>query len=297
MQALRDLVAAREAIRAAGRDTPEFLQNAIDRMGPTLRAFRHGDGALALFNGGFEASAEAVDLTLARADARGKALDNAPHTGFQRLVARKTAVVVDVGAGGGHAGCLAFELSAGKRRIVVNCGSGRWRGGGWAAAARATAAHSTLTVDDTSSAPTAVEVERQEDETGAAWLDLAQDGYLANLGLRHRRRLYLDASGADLRGEDALEGDGLARNAGRRFALRFHLHPEMQASLVQGGGHVLLKPAAGAGWRFRAAGGEVTLEESVYLGRPDEIRRTQQIVVSGVLAPDLPPIKWAFRKG
>jgi uncharacterized heparinase superfamily protein len=297
MQALRDLVAAREAVRAAGRETPDALQNAIDRMGPMLRALRHGDGGLALFNGGFEASAEAADLTLARADARGKALDNAPHTGFQRLAARKTVVIADAGTGGEHAGCLAFELSVGKRRIVVNCGSGRWRGGGWAAAARATAAHSTLTVDDTSSAPTAVQVERQSDETGCAWLDLAHDGYLANLGLRHRRRLYLDASGADLRGEDALDGDGLRRNAGRRFALRFHLHPEMQASLVQGGGHVLLKPSAGPGWRFRASGGEVALEESVYLGRPEEIRRTWQIVVSGPLAPDMPSIKWAFRQG
>ena len=297
MQALRDLVAAREAIRAAGRETPDALQNAIDRMGPMLRAFRHGDGGLALFNDGFEESAEAVDLTLARADARGKPLDNAPHTGFQRLAARKTIVIVDAGTGGAHAGCLSFELSAGKRRLVVNCGSGRGRSGGWTAAARATAAHATLTLDDTSSAPTVVQVERQEDEAGAAWLDLSHDGYLANLGVRHRRRLYLDAAGADLRGEDALEGDGVTRNAGRRFALRFHLHPETQASLVQGGGHVLLKPAAGPGWRFRASGGEVALEESVYLGRPEEIRRTQQIVVSGPIAPGMTPIKWAFRQG
>jgi len=297
MHGLRDLVAAREALRAAGREAPEALQGAIDRMGPMLRALRHGDGALALFDGGFEESAEAVDLTLARADARGKALANAPHTGFQRLAGRKTTVLVDAGVGGAHAGCLSFELSAGRRRLVVNCGSGRFRGGGWAEAARASAAHSTLIVDDTSSQPTSVAVERQEDETGAAWLDLSHDGYLAALGLRHRRRLYLDASGADLRGEDALEGEGLTRNAGRRFALRFHLHPDVQASLVQGGGHVLLKASSGAGWRFRASGGEVGLEESVYLGRPDEIRRSRQIVVTGPLAPDLAPVKWAFRQG
>ena len=297
MQALRDLVAAREAVRAAGRETPDPLQVAIDRMGPMLRAFRHGDGGLALFNGGFEAAAEAVDLTLARADARGKALDNAPHAGFQRLAARKTALIADVGVGGAHAGCLSFELSVGKRRLVVNCGSGRWRSGAWAAAAKATAAHSTLIVDDTSSAPSAVEVERSQDETGSLWLDLAHDGYLANLALRHRRRLFLDASGADLRGEDCLEGEGLARHSGRRFALRFHLHPEVQASLVQGGGHVLLKLSSGPGWRFRAAGGTVSLEDSVYLGRPDEIRRSKQIVVGGALAPDMVPLKWAFRQG
>ena len=41
---------ARPSPRAGNRRPPELL-NAIDRMRPALRMFRHGDGSLALFNG------------------------------------------------------------------------------------------------------------------------------------------------------------------------------------------------------------------------------------------------------
>ena len=51
-----------------------------------------------------------------------------------------------------HAGFLAFELSSGAGRLVVNCGAGGDDHAGWDAALRATAAHSTLTLADTSSA-------------------------------------------------------------------------------------------------------------------------------------------------
>src|ERR1700732_1533467 len=50
-----------------------------------------------------------------------------------------------------HAGCLAFELSSGLSRIVVNCGMPATGRDNWRAFARTTAAHSTLTYHDTSS--------------------------------------------------------------------------------------------------------------------------------------------------
>ena len=46
----------------------------------------------------------------------------------------------------------AFELSAKQNRIVVNCGLPATSRGGWRQVARATAAHSTVTFNDTSSA-------------------------------------------------------------------------------------------------------------------------------------------------
>ena len=51
-----------------------------------------------------------------------------------------------------HAGTLAFEMSAGRERLVVNAGPGRDFGGDWALLARQTAAHSTVEVDGRSSA-------------------------------------------------------------------------------------------------------------------------------------------------
>ena len=54
LHVLRDLVALRGVLMQAKFEVPVALQNAIDRMAPLLRAFRHGDGRLALFHGGRE---------------------------------------------------------------------------------------------------------------------------------------------------------------------------------------------------------------------------------------------------
>ncbi len=50
-----------------------------------------------------------------------------------------------------HAGCLSLELSWQHHRIVVNCGLPATNRESWRHLARATAAHSTVTFNDTSS--------------------------------------------------------------------------------------------------------------------------------------------------
>jgi uncharacterized heparinase superfamily protein len=116
---------------------------------------------------------------------------------------------------------------------------------------------------------------RREDSEGSTWLEASHDGYREPLGVIHRRRLFLGAGGDDLRGEDRLDGakDG-------HFAIRFHLHPEVQVSLVQSGGAALLRLPKGGGWRFMARGAQMSLEPSVYLGDESQSRRSEQIVLS-----------------
>jgi uncharacterized heparinase superfamily protein len=306
---LRDLVALRAACAAAGLDPPPPLQHAIDRLAPMLRFFRHGDGGLALFHGGEAESEAGVDLALGRADARGKPLASAIQSGFERIAARRGLLIVDVGrpparalGGTPHAAPLAFEFSAGRERLIVNCGACRRDSPEWRRALAATAAHSTLTLGDSNSVdieaaradmPPPI-VERNEQD-GATWLGLSHDGYQRRFALTHRRRLYLDAAGQDLRGEDLLAGSG-RRARGTPFALRFHLHPALQASLLQNGAAVLIKTGSGQGWRFRAAGGTLSVEESVYFGDRGEMRRAQQIVVAGVVDERGAAVKWALAR-
>lgn len=306
---LRDLVMLKLACLQAAVPVPDALQQAIDRMAPMLRFFRHGDGGLALFHGGHEEDAATIDLALTRADARGQPLHSAPHSGFERMSAERSLALVDVGlppAPDGatpHAGLLAFEFSAGRERLIVNCGAPARADGEWARALAATAAHSTLVVADTNAlAPGEAAAGRprpqvqRNDSDGNVWLDASHDLYQPRFGLTHRRRLFLAATGDDMRGEDTLDGAGLARARGIGFAVRFHLHPNVHASLLQSGVAVLLKTAGGRGWRFRASGGQLSLEDSVYLGREGEQRRSQQIVVSDTIAPEGITVKWALSR-
>lgn len=307
LNALRQLIDIRNLLRAGAQEVPEKLQHAIDRMTPALRFFRHADGGLALFNGGREGDNTLIEAVLAQSDARGKPLKSMTHSGFERITAGRTAVLVDCGSPPGvgfdaqaYAGPLAFEVSVGRDRMIVNCGAHPSLLPAWRRALGATAAHSTLTMNDTNAVeltahgmgrkPEMVACTRQE-ENGAIWLELGHDGYEHLFQTTVFRRIYVGTSGEDVRGEDALEGP-----AGHSFAIRFHLHPTVQASLIQQGQAVLLALPSGGGWRLRASGGSLSLEESIYAGRGEEPRRTQQIVITGTTSADQTIVKWALQR-
>lgn len=307
LQALAALVDLRDMALDSDIAVPGELAATITRMATMMRFLRQGDGALPLFNGADERSAAAVDAVLLRSGVKGKAADSAPQTGFQRLAAGRALVLMDVGAPppagfdlDAHAGTLSFEMSWGQERVIVNCGARPSRDVAWQVAQRATAAHSTLVVDDTNSSeilasggigrrPEHVECTREEDG-GNVWVTATHDGYRPVMGLVHQRRIYLSSDGEDLRGEDTLTGTHTGS-----FAVRFHLHPEIQVSVIQNGGAALVRAPSGTAWRFIASGGKIELAETIYLGRQGEPRRAEQIVVSGPVSNGA-AVKWALRR-
>jgi len=308
---LQDLLDIRALLAAANAETPASLQAAITGMTPVLRLLQHGDGGLALFNHSNEGEGLQIDLTLQRCVSRQRPLMTAPETGFQRLQASRSLVLVDAGPppppgydDKAHAGTLSFEFSVGRERLIVNCGA-QTRRPDWYGVQRTTAAHSTLTLAETNSselAPdrgfgqriAAVTCRRSEQE-GALLLEMSHDGYQARFGATHHRCLYLSAGGDDLRGEDRIDfAEAPPQNL--PFAIRFHLHPSVRASQVQGSDDVLLRSAKGSGWRLRSAGAEVTLDGSVYLGEPGQLRRGQQIILRGETRARETLVKWALQK-
>lgn len=308
---LEALVPLREALMRRQLAVPRALGDALDRAMPMLRFFQHGDGALAHFHGTGAVPAMLVEEILAYDDADGRPADNARHSGFQRLAAGATAILVDTGcvpppafAAAAHASALAFEMSSGGFRIVVNCGALERARPQWAAAARATAAHSTLVVADTSSArmlsrgplarvlgplayagPRQVAVRRQ-----LLAVEAEHDGYADAFGLTHVRRLALSDDGQWLDGEDRLVGR--ARLDGVAYAVRFHLDPAVKVRLDRRNRQALLTLPDGALWLFVLDHGpELTLEDTVVLAAPRRVRRSLQLVVPGNTLTD-EAVRW-----
>jgi uncharacterized heparinase superfamily protein len=305
LAALQDLTEIRALLQAAQTQPPQAVTNAIERMAPALRVMRHNDGGLALFNGSTEETGQLIDLVLTQAGRGGRGPASLTDGGFQRLQAGRTVLIVDCGAPPApgvdrhaHAGTLSMELSIARERLIVNCGAIPAGPPEWRDAARATAAHSTLIIADTNSSelkpnglgrrPVTVEVQRQE-ANGAHWLEASHDGWKSVFGAVHRRQLYVAESGEDIRGEDVIEAA-----EPQPFTLRFHLHPDVQASLQQDGEAVLLRLRTGGGWRLRADGARMALEESIYLGTA-ESRRSEQVVLTG-FADGPQQVKWAISK-
>jgi uncharacterized heparinase superfamily protein len=145
--------------------------------------------------------------------------------------------------------------------------------------------------------PVIVETRRSESPQGLT-VEAHHDGYVTPFGAIHHRRITLSPRGASLTGTDRLvpAGPSRARNAQKRpFAIRFHVHPDVRLSLVQGGGSVILKLPNGEGWRFRCGGGTLSVEESVYFGGGAP-RRAEQLVVSGEWHDEATECGWLFEQ-
>nr|WP_242678872.1 heparinase II/III family protein [Rhodobacter calidifons] len=300
------------ALTEAGQTVPQQVQDAILRIAPALRALRHSDGALARFHGGGRGAEGRLEQALASAGVWG----GAPPViamGYARLSGGRTTVIVDASSPPGgraaetaHASTAAFELTSGRRPVVVNCGSGLTFGPMWRLAARATECHSVLAMDRVSSSrlyPTgealqyraAVTASRMTMGSEGTDLYLAHDGWVRTHGLTASRSLTLSHDGRRLSGVEALTAlkaearkrfeevmTASAMQAGR-FAVRFHLHPDVDAALDMGGAAVTLRLRSGEIWIFRFTGpAELSLDPSAYLekGRLHP-RPSLQIVLRG----------------
>jgi uncharacterized heparinase superfamily protein len=323
IELLIDLLPLRQTFAARNIAPPPALLNAIDRMMPMLRFFRHGDGAVALFNGMSGTPSDLIATLLAYDDTHGAPMASMPHTGFQRLDAGQLTVIIDTGpppppnvSQEAHAGCLSFEMSSGPSRIVINCGMPSTGRDNWRAFARSTAAHSTLTYHETSSCqfvemstvkkllqgapivdgPQNVENFREVVASGEL-LTTSHDGYIPRFGLIHRRVLMASPDGTRLDGEDTISPapNARVRNNETDYALRFHLHPSVKANrLTDARGVMLVLPNRDV-WTFESLDDKVDLEDSVFLAGTDGPRRTAQIVIRQDTR-HASSIRWSFTR-
>lgn len=302
---------------ALHREPPPPLARALARAVPALLGVTLGDGGLSGWQGGAPIHHARVGGAVEASGVRTRPLRQARDWGYQRLACGQTVLVLDAApppasrlAAGGCASTLAFELSDGAERLVVNCGGPR--GGGvlprdLAEALRSTAAHSTLVLADSNSTAihedgslgrgvTEVELDRQEREGGSR-LDASHDGYARRHGFIHRRQLALSGDGRELGGEDVLLPASRRRRASEAaFAVRFHLGHGVEATPGDDGQGALLRPPQGPAWQFRCKGGVLSIEESLWIDPAGRPRGTRQLVVSGEASAGGASVGWRFRR-
>ncbi len=329
-EALRQLLMLDNLLADRGVEGSRELSRAIDRIAPMVAFFRRSGGELAPFHGAGELTAAKIASLLKAAPGNPKPFGYGPHVGFQRLEANETIALMDTGEAPrrpydtrAHLAPLALDISTAEGPMITSCGFSRQQPDNWQRPVRAAAAHSTLILDGRSpgrlllsdwkrktlgdaiervAGP--VKATRKEQESGI-WLESHHEGYMGDYGLSHRRRLFMPSDGHDIRGEDSLFVPvGLApiRRDEVPFAIRFHIHPSVRISLSQDKSSALLIVSGKAGWRFRTDGGQVELEDSVYLATGTSPVKTQQLVIYGQAYCDSDGesrsnrVRWSFRK-
>ncbi len=323
IELLLELFPLKQCFVARQLEPPAALYGALARMLPMLRFMRLGDGSVARFNGMGPTPLDHLATTLAYDDAGqmfGEAF--APNTGYARLAKGDTVIIADAGppppltsSARANAGCGSFEMSVGYEPLIVNCGAPAEESSDWSIVSRSTAAHTALSIDDLSSArlikaqqvraggpeqfwlsgPKHVKAEVSETD-GAPAAMITHDGYRDRFGLVHRRRLGLHPDGSQLDGEDQLLAPGSSPVTGQAsFAIRFHLHPRVNATLARNTNAVILTTPNGQSWRFSANGAEIDVEESIYFADPICLRRSLQIVLKGKARPGI-SVQWQISR-
>lgn len=319
---LLDFLPLKQCFLAQSQETPEALNSAIRRMFGMIRFLRLGDGSLARFNGMGATRSDLTAAVLAYSDYDEIPRHHAPDSGYCRMQRGKTVIIADIGppppfasSAQAHAGFLGFEMTSDIEPVIVNCGAPRDDTSDWAIAARATAAHSTLTISDVSasrlvkrrigyppqpahllSGPRSVRGEVKEDQ-GDMLLRAMHDGYKDRFGFLHQRRLRLTANGRSVEGVDQLtspQGKPLTKDSDS-FVIHFHLHPRVSPRLDTDENSVSLTLPDAQLWKFRAAGARVDIEESIFLADPIIQKRSLQIVLRGKCTSDV-QVVWSLRK-
>jgi uncharacterized heparinase superfamily protein len=303
---------------AAKQTIPEGIETAAAAALAALHGVTMGDGALSSWQGCNPGEASRLTALIEGCGLRSRPLRQARGWGYQRLSALGTIIILDAAppppqrvAAQGSASTLAFEMSDGAQRLVVNCG-----GPGpfpsnlspeLVQALRTTAAHSTLVLSDTNSTNIQpdgslgkgvedVTIDRSDDND-ASRLEASHDGYVRAFGLVHKRSIMLGNDGKEMRGADQLSAKGRRKiRESVAYAVRFHLAPGVEVTTTADGMGAILRSRDAPPWNFRCRGGNLTIEESLWIDGRGALQRASQIVVVGEISGLGGDIGWQFRR-
>jgi uncharacterized heparinase superfamily protein len=308
----------RSCYLAAKQTLPDGIEAAAQASLAALHGVTMGDGALSSWQGCNPGEASRLTALIEGCGLRARPLRQARGWGYQRMSALGTIVVLDAAppppakmADRGSASTLAFELSDGGQRLVVNCGGPgplpTERSDELVQGLRTTAAHSTLVLSDTNSTNILadgslgkgvedVTIDRTEDND-ASRLEASHDGYVRAFGMVHKRSLMLGNDGKELRGADQLQPKGRKKiRQSAAYAVRFHLAPGVEATITADGMGAILRSKGAPPWNFRCRGGNLAAEESLWIDGRGQPRRTTQLVVVGEVSALGGEIGWQFRR-
>jgi uncharacterized heparinase superfamily protein len=141
-----------------------------------------------------------------------------------------------------------------------------------------------------------VTIERTDDND-ASRLEASHDGYVRSFGMVHKRSLMLGNDGKELRGADQLQPRGRKKiRDAAPYAVRFHLAPGVESTITADGMGAILRSKGAPPWNFRCRGGNLAIEESIWIDGRGQPHRSIQLVIVGEVSALGGDIGWTFRR-
>jgi len=312
------LVLIKEWLILSRKQTPAFINIYINSLGICFKFLRFSNGDLPLFNGANHINTEKFYEFL---ESRGYEFENMENIfcGYAKIKSKKIELFIDANNPSSmlhsrnyQAGPLSFELASGGIKFVCNSGSGKNLGEELSYLSSSTAAHSTVTINDTSSCifqknalirkyfgNSLIEkhnIFKQEFKNDKEFIQcvVGHDGYEKRFKILHERQITLFKLKNHIEGIDSLKCKNL-ENKNLTFSVRFHIHPDIRITKTMGN-DILLSSSGGEGWIFRSPQIPTKIEKNLYLGNSDNIKESSFILLEGNIENENTNIIWHLEK-
>ena len=107
----------------------------------------------------------------------------------------------------------------------------------------------------------------------------------------HKRLLYVDKKGTDIRGEE-----NIYCPYELVYDIRFYLDPSVKTSQINNGKAILLKLPNGTGWKFISSLDKINLVSSRYMEINKQPKNNEHILITGKTMELITIIKWSLKK-
>ena len=316
---IKYLILIREWFKEAQKPIPIFLNEIISKCGNCYALLSSSNKQFPLFNGATEINHKDYDIFL-------KALKykfsnkNYEIASLIKVRKKKLEFIIDCGnppqdnfAKYYQAGCLSFELSSNKQKIICNLGYGMYLSPKLSYISRATAAHSTLYINNTSSSifqknnfinkvygnslteKQKVTQKNYIEDKNFYSIKASHNGYEKKFGYIHTRLVKISKTTDKVFGVDKLEKTKKNLNALKYF-IRFHIYPNTKIVKTKAGNSILISLSNGEGWLLQSKTNNFEIEKNIFLGNKNKIINNESICITGNINKELISVEWELEK-
>mgnify|MGYP001373603243 CR=1 FL=1 len=312
---LHHLILIREFLIFSQNTVPEFLDLNIEKIGSNYKGLLFSNNSLPLFNGCKQRDTTEFNKFLKVKNYKFEKKTKTHAYLISKI--KKYEIILDANnppsdfnSKNYQAGCLSFEFLYSGKKVISNCGSANNFNGELPYLSQTTAAHSTLTINDTSSCQfqknslvrtyygnsliRKLKVYKKDLNFDKDTISIiaGHNGYQKNYNTMYERKILVKTN------EDKLIGDELIVVAKKdlvflNFALRFHIMPG--GKLVQTQGGDVLLSVDNQGWKFKSSH-TIKIEDSLFFAFSDKVSVSKCILVEGTLKDKVNSINWSLEK-
>ena len=316
---IKYLILIREWHKEAQKPIPDFLNEIIGKCGSCYALLSCSNKQFPLFNGATEINYKDYDIFLK--NLKYKFTNKNYEIGDLVKIKKKSLeFFIDCGnpppnifAKYYQAGCLAFELTSNKHKVISNSGYGKYLPVKLSSISRSTAAHSTLYINDTSSCifqkneiinkvygnslihkHKIINKKYTEDKDFYS-ISATHNGYEKKFGYIHTRSVQISKNEDKIFGFDELKKT--KKNSSiLNYFVRFHVYPGTKVVKTIAGNSILISLPNGEGWSLVSKTNSFEIEKNIFLGNKNRIINNESIAMSGKIDKETVVIKWIIER-